>query len=799
MRRRKTKTAESKELGSYLLEFSVAIIGIAVFIVGVADISRMYQARAAVKAGVTAGLRCLYPNDAGCLTGDPANAVINPTRFNAWVWGRDGYQFPRSSVVLNASWFNEPVFEVPLVSRQVSGIDVRRERTPYRNFATLFPIDAHAPYLLKVRDIPRLDGTDPLNPIFLDRVSGQRLPATARGLPGDQVIRLQNVGLNATASTAWVSIGAVSFSVADAWANQAADSSVVSGIEGSYGVTVPCYQGSVLQGPSGASLQWPPTGSPQSCQYRTPTQTLLTNLGVRVPLLFRLTGSRNNVSPGAQGEVRIRMVFTNLRGEQKQIELGGRTFSDSGSVDFLARGASRDDDVSRRLARAYDNAGYEELDKYGSIPMVPLSGNIRLEFFLRKTVGGANQTVGWRGEDLQLFYPKMEFVHEVLDCGYSENPASCSSSVLPVLPLYSDLDVNRPLSAKPRDSKACERFLPVGVQGSYSETLTRLQERFERGELRTPTSFLSVSDNLGDTCTPQISSVACSDEPTQVLQGCEGENVPSNLVSMCDIDRFDSAYDSISDIRFKVDPVDERERRGGCSDEAFPECSRPHQIPQGEQFLGSSGASCSDARRVVAQPFASQPFFNNTCVDIAGRLVEEYRVAHEIPESIDIPIISKVEPAVYSSVPPTDSCQEYGGTGEGDTERLLCAHSSTRGVARRCCERHEDRCILEEVPADPANGTDSTVGGLLASAADRVVETVQIAYPAAQSGAACEARLNNCVQIETALINDRSEAQVRASMSVPLSVLGWLGFSETAVIENEQTRILERSLSAESY
>ncbi len=227
MRRRKTKTAESKELGSYLLEFSVAIIGIAVFIVGVADISRMYQARAAVKAGVTAGLRCLYPNDAGCLTGDPANAVINPTRFNAWVWGRDGYQFPRSSVVLNASWFNEPVFEVPLVSRQVSGIDVRRERTPYRNFATLFPIDAHAPYLLKVRDIPRLDGTDPLNPIFLDRVSGQRLPATARGLPGDQVIRLQNVGLNATASTAWVSIGAVSFSVADAWANQAADSSVV--------------------------------------------------------------------------------------------------------------------------------------------------------------------------------------------------------------------------------------------------------------------------------------------------------------------------------------------------------------------------------------------------------------------------------------------------------------------------------------------------------------------------------------------------------------------------------------------
>lgn len=186
-------------------------------------------------------------------------------------------------------------------------------------------------------------------------------------------------------------------------------------------------------------------------------------------------------------------------------------------------------------------------------------------------------------------------------------------------------------------------------------------------------------------------------------------------------------------------------------------------------------------------------------MDIAGRLVEEYRVAHEIPESIDIPIISKVEPAVYSSVPPTDSCQEYGGTGEGDTERLLCAHSSTRGVARRCCERHEDRCILEEVPADPANGTDSTVGGLLASAADKSLKLFRSHIQRRRGGAACEARLNNCVQIETALINDRSEAQVRASMSVPLSVLGWLGFSETAVIENEQTRILERSLSAESY
>jgi hypothetical protein len=48
-------------------------------------------------------------------------------------------------------------------------------------------------------------------------------------------------------------------------------------------------------------------------------------------------------------------------------------------------------------------------------------------------------------------------------------------------------------------------------------------------------------------------------------------------------------------------------------------------------------------------------------------------------------------------------------------------------------------------------------------------------------------------------VNDDSEAQVRASVRVPMGIMGWLGFSDSAVIESEQTRILENSLSAESY
>lgn len=800
MGQRKKKTANSIQAGSYFLEFSVAIIGVVGFILAIADVSRMYHARAAVKAGVTAALRCLYPTDAGCLTAGPGGGSISPSRFNAWVWGSQGFRFPRSSVVLNASWYNEPVVEVPVRERQLLGVDVVRERTPYRNFSVLFPIDAHAPYLLKVRDLPRLDGTNPLNPVFLNRATGQVLPPTARGLAGDRVIRLQNVGLNATASTNWVPIGSVSFSMSDAWSNQPADSAAIGAIEGTHGVSVPCYQGGVAQGSTGAVLQWPATGGPQQCQYRTATQNLLTTQGVRVPLLFRLSGSRNSVSAGAQGEVRVRMVFTNLQGERRRVELGGRTFSDSGSVDFLVRGARRGVDITRRLARAYDEARYDELDLYGDLPMVPLTSDVRLDFFVRKIAGTPTQTVGWRGEDLQLFYPRFEFVHEVKDCGYSVNPSVCANTVLPVQPLYSDLDLGRTISSKPVDQMNCQRFAPNGTVGEYGDVMSNLQGRFKKGGLRRATSFLTNSNTLGDNCTPQTVSADCSDEPTEVFQGCEDENPPANIEGKCAIESFDPTYDSISDVHYKVNDLDVTEARGTCTDEVFPACTKPHQVQRGEQFLGNTNGSCADSRRVVTQPFSSQPFFNNTCTDISARFVEQYRQRHQVPDEVDVPVLIQTQPAVYSAVAPTDSCQEFEESGDGDTDELLCASASTRGVARRCCERHEGRCRLEALPTDSFGGDAGTgADGLLTRASERAIETIQAAYPSAQSGVVCEAGLVNCIQIETALVNDETEAQVRASVAVPMSILGWLGFSEEAVIESEQTRILESSLTTESY
>ena len=801
MAKRERKAPSCKQRGNYLLEFSVVLFGIVAFLLAMADISRMYHARAAVKAGVTAALRCLYPTDAGCLSTDSTDATISPARFNTWVWGSQGFQFPRSSVVLNASWFNEPVVGVPLRERQVTGIQVSRERAPYRNFSVLFPMNAHASYLLKVRDLPRLDGTNPLNPVFLDRTTGQALPATARGLPGDRVMRLQNVGLNPTSSTAWVNIGSIAFSMADAWNNQATDSASIGAIESAYGVSVPCYQGGVVQGNNGAALAWPATGSPQQCQYRTATQNLLTAQGVRVPLMFRLTGSRNGVSPGAQGEVRVRMVFTNLRGERKRIDLGGRTFSDSGSVNFLIRGARRGSDVTRRLARAYDAAGYDELELYGDLPLVPLSGRVRLEFQLRKTAGTAAQTVGWRGEDIQLFYPSFEFVQEVRDCGYSADPSLCGGSVAPMQPLYSDINTVKTISAKPLDQKNCQRFAPIGTTGEYGPTMQELQERFEKGQLRRATSFLTNSDHLSDTCVPQNVDVSCSDEPEEVYQGCENENTPEHLDKKCEIDGFDSEFDSIVDVRYQTKDLNRTEARGACSEDVFPTCARPNQIVQGERFLGSTGQSCTDARRVITQPFTSQPFFNNNCTDLKTRFVEEYRRNHLVPDQIDVSVLVQAQPAVYSAVPPTDSCQDFEETDDDDdgVNELLCGAATTRGVARRCCEQHEGRCRLEELATDSLDGSSSGVGGLLISAAERAAETIQVAYPAAQSGVVCEAGLTNCIEIETALINDESEAQVRASVRVPMGIMGWLGFSDSAVIESEQTRILESSLSAESY
>jgi hypothetical protein len=109
-----------KQTGSYLLEFALAALGVAFFVVGVSDLAKIFHARGAVHAGVSEGLRCLYPTDPTCANVSLPNADITGSRYNAWVWGTEGSLLPQSSYLLSASLFNEPVQAAPRMASRLT-------------------------------------------------------------------------------------------------------------------------------------------------------------------------------------------------------------------------------------------------------------------------------------------------------------------------------------------------------------------------------------------------------------------------------------------------------------------------------------------------------------------------------------------------------------------------------------------------------------------------------------------------------------------------------------------------------
>ncbi len=418
------RRCSSPELGSYVLELAGVIMGVTVFIVGAADLTRVFQARSAVRAAVNDGARCIFPTDAVCAERIEGKVSSSGRSFDVWVWG-SGYEVPQESFVVSARWQEEPVYEVPVITDEIVGVTFEQQQFQYRPYSMRYPVTAHTTYFLQTRFLPVVVGGRPLDPQFADPLTNKSSRPNSTyslgNISGSTTRRLTSA-LKSAYNEAF-KIGSVSFSVRDAWPTMEGDRSKIAQLPSEIGASLPCLFGARQSSPAGEALNWA-AGAPQECRYRVRSANsspVMERGTLKVPILFRVEGDSRGTAEDGEGKVMMALTWQSATAGSGRFELGGRALGHWSGGNFIPRGLS-EVDIDSGLRGAYANYK-EELRLYNELPLLPVDATVTVDFFL---VSFNNSRVAWNGGKLEVWLPQFRLVHERNDCGYAADSNTCS-------------------------------------------------------------------------------------------------------------------------------------------------------------------------------------------------------------------------------------------------------------------------------------------------------------------------------------------------------------------------------------
>ena len=772
-------------MGNYVLEVGGVIVGVVVLIAGAADITKIFQARSAVRAAVQEGTRCLYPTDADCVSRAP-DALTAPLRkFDVWVWGA-GYQVERESYVASAKWQQEPVLEVPVVRDEIVDVTLEQKQFQYRPYSVHYPVTSHTPYFLQTRHLPIVVGGGPLDPHFADpftrRIAHPNASYSLRTIKGstDQRARSSSGEFHSR-----LKIGSVSFPVSDAWPTAAQDIPRMEALPASVRQGLLCYSGAAASGVEGPMLNW---GAPHDqCRYRVSrpnASPIMKGGSLQVPLLLRVTGSATGTDDNGKGKVTLAMSWTSPTGGAGYKELGGRVFAHLTSGDFVPRGLALSD-VDESARGAYEPYN-QEMDAYFELPLVPTDATVTLDLFLMST---NRQIVKWTGQVLEVWYPQYRFVHERHKCGYSPNPTSCASPRVGVPTTHLSVSEGGAFQAVSQEEDACALVEDGGAERDINAVLGRLQESARQGIPPIPYSFRLKVPTEEKVCAPKVFTQQCSYRGEEYLEGCSREVPPEQISRLCDVTSPPGTLIQLKDYTTRRAALTTHRARA-CSDAALPQCARPFSR-QVETVRYAGAARCNETSTVTTSPLIVGPLYLNSCESRSSSIQEMYRRDHAIPSDVPISVIRLPAPPVFSAEPPAGSCVPHYPA-QGSSSELLCGQGLSARAAEECCNASNQRCRKQEVFQSSDAARFQAKDLMLTAAQQRVIEAVQVAYPLARPQAICATTDPDCLQVSAGLINDDTEAKVAAKVNVPLTLLHLVD-RDLAVVGHESTRMLERA------
>lgn len=774
------------ERGSYTLEFIGVFVGIAVLMVSVADVVRIFQARSAIRAAVHDGLRCLYPTDAGCSDVTEHSSSPPWKRYNVKVWGA-GYRIPRESFAATARWLTEPVYEAPIDEHSLVAVNVERDQHQYAELDVLYPTRATSAYLAQTRPLPRVNNGTPFEPYFVDPITRERAVPRLN-------ISLSRVKASTTDGSAYwetdgflerFKIGSVSFSLRGAWPSADTDRESIRNILGQGGAAIGCYSGPLSGDPTTGRISWG-AGVPEQCSYRGDTTGIWRNHELAVPLMFRVSGSTKGTHRLGDGRVLLRMSWRGTAGEGS-LTLGGRRITAGGSGNFVPRGLAWED-IRDNLEGQYKDYG-REIDLYGKLPLIPRDSTVTIEFFL---VSVNRRSVTWSGDAIEVFYPQYALQQESHPCGYSREPTQCVS--LPPGPVTK---ISVPPDAAPQlqvsQGAVCSPEKRSDAVESEKAVLDRVTQQIRRGEALSPSRFVVGTTLDREVCLPYRQRVPCvSTPPTGTLRGCRDEGDSTTLLKRCENSLADVSPVRFISAEWQVRGDARTETFRGCSEPRLPECARVGARHVRDEIWSPHAdavGSCPESEEQVAPPLLIGPLSESSCRDRGSEIQSVYRERERIPSGAIINVVRSSASPLYSGEPPPDTCTPYRPA-DGSDERLVCGRGVSAARAERCCAAASGRCESEEV-VYPGGMDGEYASALIDVATRRVVEGVQAGYPQARYQEQCRGEEADCVEVHAQVFPEDLTAKVSARMKIPLRALRLVTGADTSV-EYAAERKLER-------
>jgi|GEM_PF-2782557 len=797
----------ARQGGGLVLELALASLGLAVFIAGATDIARIFQARGAVQAAVQEGLRCVYPLDGSCgSTGRTFGAPPAPILFDVWT-GRlsQQYAIKREYATVAAQWSTEPLWRVPRETTRVESIALQEPQMTFAQHDVLYPVDAHAVYVLQTRGLPLVDGSDPLAPRFLDRrTRASTAPQITISLGGVRAAtRVQpsaGAGGGPPPESAYydsnLEIGEVSFRVADAWRSSESLGSALSVIA-RQGSRLECYESPLSVRDGRPVVDWSARGAPQACQYgRSAGDLLLQGGALKVPIMFRVSGSSSGTEAIDPGKINMSMRWSSPTAGSGSKRLGGRLLSRGSSGNFIVRGADWQD-LTKSAEEAHRDAGryVKEIESHGSLDLIPLDAEVRVSFFLSSADG---ERVEWQGGDMQLFFPTFELVKEVFPCGYSLNPKVCATKLDEVAVSYKALSDERPFTSRPTrgEGDRCRVEPPNPLHTDTRTALETIRAQVMAAGRAEPRKFWTPARG-GSQCPSIATDHRCSaDLQSEVLRGCSRKEwTREELLKGCGVTR-EVSPDAKLEARYSQPLGSGYLTVAECSDEPMPACAVPNREPAGRKVLSENDKSLSCAAREIQAPVAQEigPYERNPCEETPfAAPIERYRAKYGVPPAVSVYVSTRAAPDLLTKEKPDTQCRVVEEVQV--REEIPCGSKVASAAVEGCCREAQGDCRYQASTGNSAGSGGSSTQTLFNDAIMRTVETVQASFPRASYQESCPDGKAYCLQVSGALIDNNVRARMSAQVHVPFTLLRAVGWRGTTV-SYEEARVLERARMA---
>lgn len=384
-----SKASVFSQRGFSLLEQTMVLPVLLLFIAGAFDINTLLQAHTALQEGVTASLRCVYTTDGKCVSVTPDS---RPRLYNYYRIERHAeYLVDLFDFSGTMRWIDRPNYLYN--NFQATVLDTVQYDQPTANIVAqrkYYPAERSATYALRTSDLPYIEGTA-RNPILRHRGTPRSVPAQPQGSYPATTSAVSGVDL-----------------ISDDALGQPA---TVHGY--AYFSTPPAPQKILL-----SNYLNRPGSQGHAADYSSGLQS-----GTFVHVALHITGDKSATTVGSTGGVAIDLQREDVPGfppgwrtvEPLGAQQLGRAPGEGSSANFVIRGLP-DEYIDGSVP------DYQELHKYP----LPLQWNTRyrIKFTLTRSAG----RVGWQAHELRLYYPLDVPRQEVFPCQGGLPPCSAAES-----------------------------------------------------------------------------------------------------------------------------------------------------------------------------------------------------------------------------------------------------------------------------------------------------------------------------------------------------------------------------------